>query len=97
MTQPALPIRTLAEVVSLSAEGASNYRLTLRVDGWPGFEPGQFAMISPGPQGAVPRSDPLLTRPANVDCFFSRCVPWHEGHSGISPPRTSVSKRCSHA
>ena len=66
MTQPALPIRTLASVVSLSVEGASNYRLTLRVDGWPGFEPGQFAMLSPGPQGAAPRSDPLLPRPMAV-------------------------------
>jgi dihydroorotate dehydrogenase electron transfer subunit len=61
-----LPIRTLAEVVSLSAEGGANYRLALRVSGWPGFEPGQFAMLSPGPQGAAPRSDPLLPRPMAV-------------------------------
>lgn len=60
------PIRGVARVASLSHEGASNYRLALRVPGWPGFEPGQFVMLSPGPQGAAPRSDPLLPRPMAV-------------------------------
>jgi hypothetical protein len=38
----------------------------LRVPGWPGFEPGQFVMLSPGPRTAAPRSDPLLPRPMAV-------------------------------
>jgi dihydroorotate dehydrogenase electron transfer subunit len=60
------PIRALAEVVWLRDEGADNRRLALRVEGWPGFEPGQFVMLSPGPRTAVPRTDPLLPRPMAV-------------------------------
>ena len=60
------PIRGVASVASLAHEGAANYRLALRVPGWPGFQPGQFVMLSPGPQGAAPRSDPLLPRPMAV-------------------------------
>jgi dihydroorotate dehydrogenase electron transfer subunit len=60
------PRRGVATVVSLSHEGGANHRLALRVPGWPGFEPGQFVMLSPGPLGAAPRSDPLLPRPMAV-------------------------------
>jgi len=60
------PLRADAEVVALRAEGGANRRLTLRLDPWPGFEPGQFAMLSPGPRAAVPRDDPLLPRPMAV-------------------------------
>jgi dihydroorotate dehydrogenase electron transfer subunit len=60
------PIRALAEVVWLRDEGADNRRLALRVEGWPGFEPGQFVMLSPCPRTAVPRTDPLLPRPMAV-------------------------------
>ena len=48
------------------AEGGAGRRLTLRVDAWPGFDPGQFAMLSPGPLGAAARSDPLLPRPMAI-------------------------------
>lgn len=63
---PERPIRALAEVVSLRNEGGENRRLVLRVEGWPGFDPGQFVMLSPGPRTAVPRTDPLLPRPMAV-------------------------------
>ncbi len=63
---PPPAIRILAEVVANRCEGGANHRLTLRVPGWPGFAPGQFVMLSPGPVGAVPRSDPLLPRPMAV-------------------------------
>jgi dihydroorotate dehydrogenase electron transfer subunit len=66
------PIRGVAQVESLRAEGASSYRLSLRVPGWPGFEPGQFVMLSPGALGAAARSDPLLPRPMAV--YRERCV-----------------------
>jgi len=60
------PIRVAAKVVALRDEGGANRRLTLHVEGWPGFEPGQFVMLSPGPLGEVTRSDPLLPRPMAV-------------------------------
>jgi dihydroorotate dehydrogenase electron transfer subunit len=60
------PIRALAEVVSLRHEGGENHRLALHVEGWPGFDPGQFVMLSPGPRTSVPRTDPLLPRPMAV-------------------------------
>jgi dihydroorotate dehydrogenase electron transfer subunit len=63
---PQTPIRVDAEVVENRPEGGANHRLVLRVPGWPGFEPGQFVMLSPGPRTAVPRSDPLLPRPMAV-------------------------------
>jgi dihydroorotate dehydrogenase electron transfer subunit len=62
----ATPIRAEAEVVRNVSEGPSSWRLVLRVPGWPGFRPGQFAMISAGAQLAARRSDPLLPRPMAV-------------------------------
>jgi len=64
--QSKVPLRVDAEVVENRREGGSHYRLVLRVPGWPGFEPGQFVMLSPGPRSAAPRSDPLLPRPMAV-------------------------------
>lgn len=60
------PLRVDAEIVANSGEGGASHRLRLRVPGWPGFEPGQFVMISPGALGAAPRTDPLLPRPMAV-------------------------------
>ena len=60
------PIRTEATVVENRAEGGANRRLVLRVEGWPGFGPGQFVMVSPGARAAVRRTDPLLPRPMAV-------------------------------
>jgi hypothetical protein len=60
------PIRSEAEVVQNSDEGGVNRRLLLRVDCWPGSQPGQFVMLSPGVRQAVERSDPLLPRPMAV-------------------------------
>ena len=60
------PIRAEAEVVGNGSEGASSWRLILRVPGWPGFRPGQFAMLSPGSRQAAHRTDPLLPRPMAV-------------------------------
>jgi dihydroorotate dehydrogenase electron transfer subunit len=62
----ASPLRTEATVVENRAEGGGNRRLVLRVEGWPGFDPGQFLMISPGSRSAVDRTDPLLPRPMAV-------------------------------
>jgi dihydroorotate dehydrogenase electron transfer subunit len=60
------PIRGEAEIIAVRDEGGANRRLALRVPGWPGFDPGQFVMLSPGPEAAAPRSDPLLPRPMAV-------------------------------
>ena len=60
------PIRAEAEVVRNVREGPSSWRLVLRVPGWPGFLPGQFAMLSAGAQQAARRTDPLLPRPMAV-------------------------------
>lgn len=62
----AAPIRAEAEVVRNVSEGASSWRLVLRVPDWPGFRPGQFAMLSAGAQQAARRTDPLLPRPMAV-------------------------------
>jgi dihydroorotate dehydrogenase electron transfer subunit len=62
----ATPIRTEATVVENRAEGGANRRLVLRVEGWPGFGPGQFVMVSAGAREAVRRTDPLLPRPMAV-------------------------------
>ena len=62
----AAPIRAEAEVVRNVSEGSSSWRLVLRVPGWPGFRPGQFAMLSAGAQQAARRTDPLLPRPMAV-------------------------------
>lgn len=48
------------------AEGGVNRRLRLFVPGFAGFEPGQFAMLSPGALGAAERFDPLLPRPMAI-------------------------------
>jgi dihydroorotate dehydrogenase electron transfer subunit len=60
------PIRVEAEVVRNVSEGPSSWRLVLRVPGWPGFRPGQFAMLSAGAQPAAHRTDPLLPRPMAI-------------------------------
>ena len=60
------PIRGVGRVASLSDEGGVNRRLVLALPRWPGSEPGQFVMLSPGERGAAPRSDPLLPRPMAV-------------------------------
>jgi len=60
------PIRSEGRVVSLADEGGANRRLVLAVPRWPGFEAGQFVMLSPGALGAVARHDPLLPRPMAV-------------------------------
>lgn len=62
----AQPIRAEAEVVENRDEGGVNRRLLLRVDRWPGSQPGQFVMLSPGIRSGVERSDPLLPRPMAV-------------------------------
>jgi dihydroorotate dehydrogenase electron transfer subunit len=59
-------LRVGAEVVSNRRDSGDNLRLVLRVPGWPGFAPGQFAMLSPGACTDVVRSDPLLPRPMAV-------------------------------
>ena len=60
------PARSEGVVVELSHEGGGNQRLVIRVPGWPGFDPGQFVMLSPGALSDVMRSDPLLPRPMAV-------------------------------
>jgi dihydroorotate dehydrogenase electron transfer subunit len=60
------PIRSEATVAENRAEGAASWRLALRVEGWPGFGPGQFVMLSPGARAAAHRTDPLLPRPMAV-------------------------------
>jgi dihydroorotate dehydrogenase electron transfer subunit len=59
------PIRGEGSVASLAEEGM-NWRLVLAVPNWPGSEPGQFVMLSPGARGSAPRCDPLLPRPMAV-------------------------------
>jgi dihydroorotate dehydrogenase electron transfer subunit len=66
VTGRAAPIRVDAEILENRREGAESLRLVVRVPGWPGFGPGQFVMVSPGPRAAVPRTDPLLPRPMAV-------------------------------
>lgn len=61
-----VPLRCDAEVLANRAEAGPNRRLELRIPDWPGFDPGQFAMLSPGALGATPRSDPLLPRPMAI-------------------------------
>jgi dihydroorotate dehydrogenase electron transfer subunit len=65
-SEGAVPIRAEAEVLRNVVEGPSSRRLVLRVPGWPGFRPGQFAMLSAGAQQAALRTDPLLPRPMAV-------------------------------
>ncbi len=63
---PRVPLRVDAEVVANVVEGGVNRRLRLAVPDWPGFEPGQFVMLSPGARGSGERDDPLLPRPMAV-------------------------------
>jgi len=65
-SRPPQPIRADVEILENRHEGGENHRLVVRVEGWPGFEPGQFVMLSPGAVAAVPRTDPLLPRPMAV-------------------------------
>ena len=60
------PLRATASVVANRNDGGANHRLELELSGWPGFAPGQFAMLSPGAVGEVFRSDPLLPRPMAI-------------------------------
>jgi dihydroorotate dehydrogenase electron transfer subunit len=61
-----VPIRAEAEVIRNVREGPSSCRMVLRVPSWPGFGPGQFAMLSAGAQQGALRTDPLLPRPMAV-------------------------------
>lgn len=61
-----VPLRVDADVVANSVEGGESRRLRLAVPGWPGFDPGQFVMLSPGARGSSERDDPLLPRPMAV-------------------------------
>jgi dihydroorotate dehydrogenase electron transfer subunit len=79
VAEPA-PIRTAATVVENRAEGGSNRRLRLAVDGWRGFGPGQFAMLSPGAQADVARTDPLLPRPMAI----------YRAHAGASGAEVEI-------
>jgi len=79
VVQPA--IRAHAAVVSNAAEGGSNYRLALRVPGWPVTRPGQFVMLSPGAVTGVRRDDPLLPRPMAV--FRSRRAGDEDGDAQV--------------
>jgi dihydroorotate dehydrogenase electron transfer subunit len=60
------PIRTKAVVTALVDEGGPNRRLRLAVEGWPGFDAGQFVMLSAGALTGASRTDPLLPRPMAV-------------------------------
>jgi dihydroorotate dehydrogenase electron transfer subunit len=66
VSQTNRPVRVDAEVRSNRHEGGANWRLRLGVQGWPGFEPGQFVMLSPGARSRAERFDPLLPRPMAV-------------------------------
>lgn len=67
MTEARGPLRLVAPVLENRAEGGQHQRLVLRLESsWPGFEPGQFVMLSPGAEGSAPRADPLLPRPMAI-------------------------------
>lgn len=61
-----VPLRVDADVLVNAVEGGDSRRLRLAVPNWPGFEPGQFVMLSPGARGSSERDDPLLPRPMAV-------------------------------
>lgn len=61
-----VPVRAEAQVLSNADDGGGNRRLKLALPEWPGAQPGQFVMISPGAQSQVWRTDPLLPRPMAV-------------------------------
>jgi dihydroorotate dehydrogenase electron transfer subunit len=54
--------------------------MILAVPGWPGFEPGQFVMLSAGALGSVARHDPLLPRPMAV----------YRAHESDGDPRIEI-------
>jgi dihydroorotate dehydrogenase electron transfer subunit len=60
------PARAAARVLENRSEAGANRRLVLGVPDWPGFAPGQFAMLSPGALASARRSDPLLPRPMAI-------------------------------
>lgn len=60
------PVRVQARVASNECEGGGNHRIVLEVGGWPDWSPGQFVMLSPGPETSVARYDPLLPRPMAI-------------------------------
>ena len=66
MSGETAPLRAEARVLALRDEGGANRRLALEVPGWPGFAPGQFAMLQAGARGSATRRDPLLPRPMAV-------------------------------
>ncbi|MCG8591993.1 MAG: dihydroorotate dehydrogenase electron transfer subunit, partial [Proteobacteria bacterium] len=68
-TDRPLPIRAQARVAANVRESEENWRLELSVPDWPGAEPGQFVMLSPGAESDVSRTDPLLPRPMAVYRF----------------------------
>ena len=74
------PLRSVARVASLADEGGVNRRLVLELPEWPGSQPGQFVMLSPGARGSVPRCDPLLPRPMAV----------YRTHRGAEGPRVEI-------
>ena len=63
---PSKALRAVAEVVENEAESPGNHRLVLAIPDWPGAEPGQFVMLSPGGPGEAELTDPLLPRPMAV-------------------------------
>jgi dihydroorotate dehydrogenase electron transfer subunit len=67
LPEGARPLRADLEVLANRDEGGANRRLALRLPApWPGFQPGQFLMLSPGAVGAARRDDPLLPRPMAI-------------------------------
>lgn len=74
------PIRGVGRVLSLADEGGVNRRLVISLPQWPGSEPGQFAMLSPGALASARRSDPLLPRPMAV----------YRTHVGDGDPRVEI-------
>lgn len=60
------PVRVSARVRENESDGGANYRIVLEASGWPDWNAGQFVMLSPGPETAVIRHDPLLPRPMAI-------------------------------
>ncbi len=62
-----VPVRTDGEIVASRDEGAGNWRLRMRVPGWPReTAPGQFVMLTPGGLRKETSLDPLLPRPMAI-------------------------------
>lgn len=85
MAEPAIetaaPVRAEAIVTGCADRGGSNRWLECKVPGWPASRPGQFLMISPGPLGGAPRTDPLLPRPMAI--FRQRPCPRDSGAARV--------------